>query len=37
MLIMTGPGQSTEDVKWLDEQLKEFFSQAENRREDWSV
>lgn len=20
-----GPGQSTEDVKWLDEKLKEFF------------
>jgi hypothetical protein len=25
VLTLPGPGQSTEDVKWLDEQLKAFF------------
>ena len=25
-LILLGPGDSKEDVKWLDDNLKEFFS-----------
>jgi hypothetical protein len=26
LILVIGPGQSTEDVKWLDEKLKEFFA-----------